>query len=114
MTEKEQRILRHVQVMSVLASCMEIEYMNDLVDMRWKDPNMNNHIRRIKESLEQIKKGLNFKYKIKDKELMTIDHPVQVHRLFNYFSTMDTTQLSELMDAYEEYDKINPSVLLED
>lgn len=114
MTEKEKRILRHVQTMSVLASCMEIEFYSDLVDMRFKEPNMNNHIRRIKESLEQIKKGLNFKYKIKDRELMTIDHPVQVHRLFNYFSTMETTQLTELMDAYEQYDKVNPSVILDD
>jgi len=93
---------------------MEIEYFSDLVDFRFKEPNMNNHIRRIKESLEQIKKGLNFKYKVKDRELMNIDHPVQVHRLFTFFSTMDTTQLTELMDAYESYEKVNPSVILDD
>jgi len=106
--EKEQRLLRHCQTMSVLASCIEIENQNDLIDHKFKVPHLNNHIRRIKESLKEIKLNLAFKYRVKDRELMEYDHATQIHRLFKYFSTMETSQLTEIMDAYEEYDKINP------
>ncbi len=112
MTEKEKRILRHVQTMSVLTTCMQVEYMQDIVDARFKDPNMNNHIRRIKESLEQIRKGLSFKYKVIDRDFMENEHGLVMHRLFTYFSTMETSQLDSIITAYEAYDKETPPILL--
>ena len=112
-TEKEKRILRHVQTMSVLTTCMEIEMFSDLIDYRAKDPNINNHIRRLKESLQQIRKGLSFKYKILDRDLMENEHGAQMHRLFSYFSTMHTQQLTDIVDAYEKYDRTNPPVLVD-
>lgn len=105
---KVKELLRHIQTMQVLTVCMEIEFHQELIDKRWKDPHTSNHIRKLKESLEQIKKGLSFKFKVKDHELMNFEHPVQVHRLFKYFSTMETNQLSLIMDQYEEYDRVNP------
>lgn len=112
MTEKERRILKHVQTMGVLANCMEIEMFNDLVDYKAKDPTINNHIRRLKESIQQIKKGLSFKYRVIDRDHMENDHSIQMHRLFNYFSIMDTDQLTRILDQYEEYDKLNPPIQL--
>lgn len=106
--EKEQRILQHCQTMGVLANCIEIEFMQDLVDARWKDPNLNNHVRKLKESLRQIKLGLAYKFKVKDQELMDNELSPQVHRLFKYFSTMDVNQLRDIIDAYEAYDIENP------
>lgn len=108
MTEKEKRILRHVQTMSVLVTALEIEYQTDLVDHKFKSPHLNNHIRRIKESIQQIRTGLSFKYKVIDRDLMENEHGATVHRLFAYFSTMDTAQLTSIVEAYEAYDKDNP------
>lgn len=112
-TEKERRILKHVQTMGVLVTALEIEYMNDLVDHKFKQANLNNHIRRIKESIQQIRSGLSFKYRVMDRDLMENEHGATVHRLFAYFSTMDTKQLTEIVDAYEAYDKDNPPEIVD-
>lgn len=111
MTDKEKRILNHVQNMSVLATCMDIEFHNDLVDYKFKEPTMNNHIRRIRESLEQIKKGLSFKYKVTDREFMTYVHAGAVYRVFDYFSTMDTDQLNSIMDGFDELERRNKEAI---
>lgn len=102
MDEKTKRILNHIQTISVLTDCIDIEYNSDLVDARFKDKALSNHNRRIKESVSQIKTSLSFRYKVKDREFMTYEHAVQVHRLFTYFSTMETSQLEELMDGFEK------------
>ncbi len=108
--EKVKRILRHCQIMNVLVDVMGIEMQYDLAVTKFTDPRVNNHIRRLKESLEEIKKNLAYLVTAKDREFSLYGHATEVHRLFRYFGTMDSTQLSEIMDAYESYDKINPHV----
>lgn len=110
MTDKEKRILNHVQNMSVLVTCMEIEVTKDLIDYRFRDPNTNNHVRRLKESLQQIKKGLSFKFKVTDREFMEYEHGSEMHRAFEYFSTMDTNQLRSLLDGFDELERRNKEV----
>ena len=107
-SEKIKRVLRHCQTMNVLVGCLEIEMTYDLHSAKFTDPRVNNHIRRIKESLGQIELALAYAVKHTNREHMKYDHNFEVHRLFRYFSTMDTTQLKNLMDAYENYDKENP------
>ena len=102
LNEKTKRILNHIQTIAVLTDCIDIEYNNDLVDEKFKDKALSNHNRRIKESISQIKSSLSFRYKVQDRDFMTYEHATQVHRLFTYFSTMDTKQLTELMDGFEK------------
>lgn len=111
MTEKEKRILSHVQTMSVLVTAMEIEISRELLDYRFRDPNTNNHVRRIKESLQQINKGLSFKFKVTDRDFMTYEHGVEVHRMFDYFGTMETSQLKQMNDGFEELERKNKEQL---
>jgi len=106
--EKINRILRQTQTISVLADCIDMEFNSDLVDYQFKDPRISNHSRRIKESIAQIKLYIGSgQVKVIDQEFFTYEHAVQVHRLFTYFSTMDTDQLTELMDGFDELERKN-------
>ena len=106
--EKIKNILRHCQTMAILADVMDIEMHTDLVDAKFKDPKINNHVRRLKESIAQIKTGLAYLVKPIDREHATYTHAVEMHRLFKYFATTDSRQLADIMDAYEQFDRDNP------
>ena len=86
----------------------DIEVQSDLVDARFKNPIVNNHIRRIKESITQVHLSLASMVKSLDYEHSKYDHATQMHRVFKYFSTMDTAQMSDMMDAFETFDKEHP------
>mgnify|MGYP001593996056 FL=1 len=108
--EKVKLIIRHCQIINTLMDCVDIEMTYDLSATKFNDPRINNHVRRIKESVDQIKKALSYIVTVKDREFSNFEHSPQVHRIFRYFATMDTKQLSEIMDQYEEYDKVNPPI----
>lgn len=99
--ETLKRVLRSVQTMAVLADCMEIEMSEDLSFSKFADPNMNNHVRKIKDSIVALRAGINRLVKTPDQEFVTFEHSPQAHRLFKFFSTMSTTQLTEYLDLLE-------------
>jgi len=107
-SEKIKRVLRHCQTMNVLVGCLEIEMAYDLHSAKFTDPRVNNHIRRIKESLGQIELALAFAVKHTNREQMKYDHHFEMHRLFRYFGTMETNQLRSILDQYEQFDRENP------
>ena len=106
--ETTKEILRHVQTLTVMADVMTIEIQQRMIDNKFKSPIVNNHVRRIKESLSQIKLHLTTIAKPIDRDLMQYAHATEVYRVFKYFGTCSTQQLSEIMDAYEQFDKENP------
>ena len=106
--ETTKEILRHVQTLTVMADVMQIEIQQRMIDHKFKSPSINNHVRRIKESLERVKIELTFLANPIDRDHLQYAHATEIYRLFKYFATMSTDQLSEIMDAYEQFDKENP------
>lgn len=104
---KIKRILHHCQTIGMLADCIGIEFQQDLVDAKFKDPRINNHARKIKESIAQIKLSLASKVKVLDREFMEYEHSTECHRMLSYISTMDTNQLKSLNDGFEELERKN-------
>jgi len=103
--EKIDRIIRHCQNIAVLCDVMDIELSHDLSDYQFNDPRLGNHNRRIKESINQIKLSLASKVKSLSYEDTKYNHGTQLWRVFRFFSTMETSQVSLVMDGYEEIER---------
>lgn len=106
--EKTKRILRHFQMISLLVDCIDIEMHQEIIGSKFSTPALNNHVRRIKESIERIHLGISLYVKQKDRDQALYEASPQIHRLVKYFSMMHPAQLEKIMDAYEQYDKENP------
>lgn len=57
--EKEKRVLEYVQFVAVCAELIKVEYQDFMIDLRFKNPVINNHSKRIVESADQISKALS-------------------------------------------------------
>lgn len=94
-------ILKSAHVIGLLAKTIDVEYQTRIVDTKFKNPNTNNHVRRIKEASETIQKDLAYQFKVKDYEAMTYDYVLQFHRLIDYFAEKSADQIREFMDGVE-------------
>lgn len=99
--KKIKDILHSVQAISALAECITIEFYNDLVDHKFKQPILNQKSKRIKEYADDIKKLCTVHTKVLDKEYMEYEHSVAMHRLFKWFCLLDANQINEYMDRVE-------------
>lgn len=104
--EKIKNILHSVQTISALAECITIEFQNDLIDYRFKQPILNQKAKRIKEYTEDIKKLCTVHAKVLDEEYMAYEHSVAMHRLFKWFALLDANQINEYMDKLEKLDSL--------
>ena len=101
-TEKASRIIKSMQIIAVLAECISIEFQSDLVDTKFKNPAVNNHSKRIRESAEAIKLHLSSVVKNKDRDFFGYEYAAEMHRLVTHFSGMDIKQIADFMDGIEE------------
>lgn len=104
---KELRILKSAQVIGTLVECINIEVMHDLIDARFKHPTINNHNRRLKESIQGIKLHLGTIVQVKDRDHFDYEFAVEMHRLVTHFCGMTTEQIKQIMDVIEEKIKSN-------
>ena len=102
--DKLDRILAHVQTLKCYTGAMEAEIGKDLIDAKFKDKNVNNHIRKLKESLTAIGRycGLNGAVKITDFEELSYDRAALMNRVFSFLATMDLEQLEGYVTSTEE------------
>ena len=100
--EKQSELLKSVHHIGVFARLIQIEFENDLVDSKFKQPIINQHAKRIKESAEQIKKALNSPnnpFYVKSQEYMDYEYTLQLYRVFDFFTDMGLEKITEFADG---------------
>ncbi len=95
-------ILQSVQIMQVLSEAIKIEFQSELIDTDLKNPAINQHAKRIKESASAIQIHLTGLVKNKDKEYFSYEYAVEMHRVIKHFVGMDINQVREFMDGVDE------------
>lgn len=99
--KKAIRILNSAQIIGTLNRCIDIEVMQDLTDVRFKHPTLNNHSRRLKEAVKGITIHLGTIVQVKNRDEFDYDFAVEMHRLVTHFCGMSTEQLRKIMDEIE-------------
>ena len=94
-------ILKSVHTIGVLAEMIGIEYQNDMVDTKFKQPTTNQHAGRIRESVKQIGKDLAFQFKVQDRNALSYDHAIELHRLVSHFIDLGVERTKEFMDLVD-------------
>lgn len=103
--EKQADLLKSVHIIGVCARLIQIEFANDLVDTKFKQPLVNQHAKRIAESSQQIKSALNsphMPFKVKSQEYMDYDYALQMHRIISYFTDMGLEKITEFADGLDK------------
>lgn len=95
-------LLEHVQLIGLSAEIIKIEYQSRLVDTRFKNPNINNHAKRIKESANMIQTHLASLTYNKDREFFEYEYCVQLHRVLKHFMQLRIDQLETFMEGIEK------------
>ena len=95
-------ILKSVHTIGVLAEMIGIEYQNHAVSIKFKQPSTNQHASRIRESANQITKDLAFQFKVTDRDTLTYEHALQLHRLVSHFIDLGIERTTEFMDLVDE------------
>lgn len=99
--QKITRILKSTQIIEVLAECIKIEHMNDLIDTKFRQPAINSHAKKIKESSQAIQTHLSFLVKNKDKGFFADEYALEIHRVLSHFIGLEITQIREFMDSLD-------------
>lgn len=103
--EKQADLLKSVHHIGVFARLIELEYANDLVDTKFKQPLINQHSKRIRESAEQIKKALNSPnnpFHVKSQEYMDYDYTLQIYRVMDFLTDMGLEKITEFANELEK------------
>lgn len=103
--EKQSDLLKSVHIIGVCARLIEIEYANDLIDTKFKQPLINQHSKRIKESAEQIKKALNSPnnpFHVKSKDYMDYEYSLQLYRVIDFLTDMGLEKITEFADGMDK------------
>lgn len=103
--EKAENIFASLQSVAVLVELISIELRNDLHDHRLNNANLNNHVKRIKESTAYIKASLKPMIDAKDREYFEFEHCAALSSLFNYFTTMPMEAIEDTLNHIEELKK---------
>lgn len=100
--EKEKAVLDYVQFVAFCAEMIKIEFQMDMCDIRFKNPTINNHAKRIIESAEAISRSLTSISTQSDRESFTYNDSLEFHRIIKHFSMYPSSKIGELMDLIEE------------
>ena len=98
--ERKERVFKSVQFMSVMAEMIRLEYMADM-DVRFKNPQVNQFAGRILEDLKQIKFHLRNSEKVKlrfNVEDEAEEYAGELYRVFHYFIGLPVGQIRQVMD----------------
>lgn len=94
--------MRSVQFILASIGTIEVEWQMYMVDYKFKSPNMNNHLKRMRESMREVKRHFANFVQVKDQDEFSYEYTVQLHRVMALFSGLHTDQLSEYADGLEE------------
>lgn len=100
--QKEKRVLEYVQFVALCAEMIKIEWQMEAIDIRFKNPTINNHAKRIIESANQISKALSSISENTDRDGFMYDSSLQFYRAVKHFSLYPSDKIEELMDLIEE------------
>jgi hypothetical protein len=109
--EKVYPILKSTHMIGVLAEIIKVEHHVRLIDVRFKNPNLNNHSKKIVESANQIQVDLRAKFDCMKRDELTYDHALQLHRLLDHFIEIGierTTEFMDLVDSKKAEFEANP------
>lgn len=99
---RKKALLTSVQVIGLLAECIQVQFQNSLVDSKFKNPAINQHSKRIKESSEAIKLHLSSIATLPNRDQFTYDYAVHMTALIELFLHHTPEQLEELVGLVEE------------
>jgi hypothetical protein len=102
--ERTANIFQSVQFMQVMAELIKVEFQMHM-DTDFKNPAVNQHASKIKQSAEAIQLHLSGIVKAKDPEFFKNEYTPEIYRVFRFFIGMDAEQIREFMDGVEEMQK---------
>lgn len=100
--EKEAKVLAYIQFVALCAEMIKIEYQMDMCDIRFRNPVINNHAKRIIESAEAIGRSLTSISSQSDREGFMYNDALEFHRIVRHFSDYPSSKISQLMDLIEK------------
>lgn len=86
-------------MIGTLAELIRVEYQIELVDTRFKLPEINNHAKQILRSVKAIKEHLGAISYCKDREDMEDNFAAEMHVLVKYFSKYPTDKIREFNEG---------------
>lgn len=99
--EQAYQILESTHIISVLAEMIKVEHQIKIFDTKFKLPNTNNLANRIIEAANQIQRNTAIQFKLKDREKLTYNDAVQLHRLLTHFIEIGIERTEEFMDGVD-------------
>lgn len=100
--KQAERILTQAQIIGTLNRCIGIELMQDLTDVRFKHPTLNNHTRRLKEAVNGITLHLGTIVQVKNRDEFDYEYALEMHRVVKHFCGLSTEQLRGFMDKVDD------------
>lgn len=99
--DKEAKVLSYVQLVALCAEAIMIEYQDTTIDMRFKNPAINNHSKRIVESANAMKLHISSISQNTNREEFTYNSSLQFHRLIKHFMNLTPQQIENFMDLVD-------------
>lgn len=100
--EKVYPILKSTHIIGVLAEVIKVEHRMRLFDVKFKQPLLNNHCRKIIESANQIQTDLAIQFKTMKRDELTYEHALQLHRLLDHFIELGIERTEHFMDLVDK------------
>lgn len=103
--EKAQQVFHSIQSMSILVELLEIETHVYLYDHKFNEPFLNNHIKRLKDSIGAIQNHLGKKVKTIDEEFFKYSHCALLSEVVKFFMFQPKEELEDTLNQIEELKK---------
>lgn len=103
--EKAQQVFHSIQSMSVLTELLSIEGHVYLVDHKFNDPFLNNHLKRLKDSIGAIQNHLGKKITARDEEFFKYEHCSLLYSVVKFFMFQQKEELEDTLNQIEELKK---------
>ena len=103
--EKAEEVFASIQRMTMFFELARIEEQVFLFDHRFRNPVMNNHIKRIRESLQALEKESGRLITSKDTEYFKYEHTPLLHVIFKAYMFQDKRFLEEVVNQLEDSEK---------
>jgi len=99
--QRKLALLKSMQVIGLATEIISIEYHDALVDSKFKNANLNNASRLIKQSVQSIKTHMASITNIKDKEFYEYEYSLEIHRLLRLTCGLDISEIQAINNALE-------------
>lgn len=95
-------ILKSTHMIGVLAEIIKVEHRISVFDVKFKQPLLNNHCRKIIESANQLQTDLAIQFKTMKRDELTYEHALQLHRLLDHFIELGIERTEHFMDLVDK------------